>query len=1218
MQGRINFNGMVHFFLGLMSSRLSGPLLGVVAVCSLLWFAGHLVGLAERQHRLLAMGTVLLVCVLVMTARWLWAKRSGNRLVSELASHNAGSEGEIEEIQNKMQQALSALKASYLGAGYRGNAALYALPWYMIIGPSATGKSTLFANSGLHFPYENQNDMHIQGFGGTRNCDWWFSEQAVLIDTAGRYATESADRQEWLAFLQLLKKHRPKLPINGVLVAFSISDILTAEQAGIERHAKQVRERLEELIKQLGIIFPVYVMFTKCDLISGFEPFFSELDEPGRQQLWGAYLLDENNGQAAEPAELFSEKMTALYRRLCGMRLGKLAREPELQRKRLIIDFPNQFRAVTAKLTDFIALLSKQNPYQELPWFAGVYFTSGTQEGTPVEHLDSGERHAFGVVRHAQKQQTITRSYFIYQVFNQVMFRMRNLTRGNRRQRRWQRWLKGAHIAAGLLLIGISLVGLMASYQANLSLLAEGEQRVAAVRNNVPAGVASDNGFPQLLALFAHYQQLQEYERQRPWYFRLGIYQGDKTLTTVAAVLHQQLEEAVRRPAREAMVSRLTALQSAWIQAEEESGRHELRADYYQTLKLYLLLSGDFKHWQSAEVEAAFFEFWSGLATTEGGGPSRAGLEADGRAMLGYYLSLLYQSGSGKKAPVAVWPREMALVDKARQLLQTRPEPQLLYRQIINGKIAEQQSLTINNLLGSEQGGVLHSALSVPYAYTARGWHQSVKPELQRVVTLATRGDWVMATAQSASGEARSFQELQQAIRELYFKDYARHWLAFLGGIKAKPFAGLSQASRALSLLSSSEGPLAVLMSRLQEHISLTESAGGDPLRSVDALSPVTDNLLPGGRRVAELEHRFADLRRFTRAADEGRLSDFLQQYLRSLSAVHTDIQALATSHNPQGQALAFARGLLDGEEGHLGLQASWIIVESQLRALEPQTKRALESLFKSPLAATFHSVMAVTRERIDEAWNNQVYGLYASGLKGKFPFNRQGSDASPDDVAELLNRRSGSLWQFVEQQLRPFLRQRQGKWHERQWNELGIGLSPALLRGLDRARQVSRSLFGSDSEQAAFEFLVSPVPQGHLKEAFLGFSDQSYRYRNEPEEWRKFAWPGQGAVEQARVYGISSHGERLGIVRDGPWAFLRIINEATVKWVRGNEYLVVWQLGEAGSGMRISFSLRSGRHSNIFNRHTLTAFSLPQHLFVPGTVPVGSTVAAISDKTTQ
>src|SRR5690606_38609648 len=150
--------------------------------------------------------------------------------------------------------------------------------WYLIVGPPATGKTTALHQSGLHFPVNLTDDL--QGVGGTRNCDWFFTEQAVLIDTAGRYVQQESqpdvDATEWLGFLDLLKKHRGRRALNGVIVALSIDTLSEGDQA-IRTHGRKIRKRLAELRERLEIRLPVYLMLTKADLIRGFEPFFGDL-----------------------------------------------------------------------------------------------------------------------------------------------------------------------------------------------------------------------------------------------------------------------------------------------------------------------------------------------------------------------------------------------------------------------------------------------------------------------------------------------------------------------------------------------------------------------------------------------------------------------------------------------------------------------------------------------------------------------------------------------------------------------------------------------------------------------------------------------------------------------------------------------------------------------------------------------------------------------------
>ena len=96
----------------------------------------------------------------------------------------------------------------------------------------------------------------------------------MLIDTAGRYVTQDSetaiDSAGWRSFLDLLKRHRPRQPINGMLIAISLKDLLDGTEQERGQHARAVRMRLRELQDAFRLRAPVYVLFTKADLIAGF------------------------------------------------------------------------------------------------------------------------------------------------------------------------------------------------------------------------------------------------------------------------------------------------------------------------------------------------------------------------------------------------------------------------------------------------------------------------------------------------------------------------------------------------------------------------------------------------------------------------------------------------------------------------------------------------------------------------------------------------------------------------------------------------------------------------------------------------------------------------------------------------------------------------------------------------------------------------------------
>ena len=213
--------------LQLLTKRRVLTVIGFLALAALLFLAA---GILEIS--LVWAGVVLGIAILAWVTVW-WVQRSrakkssqqlGNMLEQQAnkpsTKMDALKRNEVATIRARMLEAISTLKSSKLGL-LSGSAALYELPWYMIIGNPAAGKSTAIANSGLKFPFADGNGKVIHGIGGTRNCDWFFTTDGILLDTAGRYSVHEEDRDEWFGFLALLKKYRKKAPIIGIIIFMS-------------------------------------------------------------------------------------------------------------------------------------------------------------------------------------------------------------------------------------------------------------------------------------------------------------------------------------------------------------------------------------------------------------------------------------------------------------------------------------------------------------------------------------------------------------------------------------------------------------------------------------------------------------------------------------------------------------------------------------------------------------------------------------------------------------------------------------------------------------------------------------------------------------------------------------------------------------------------------------------------------------------------------------
>ncbi|MBV8422704.1 MAG: type VI secretion system membrane subunit TssM, partial [Hyphomicrobiales bacterium] len=261
---------------------------GALVLSALIWFAGPLIYIGETQplEGALVRALIIVLVLLITAVSVAWRIIARERAAAKIAQamvEPAAEESDAQILREKMEDALATLKR----AGKSSARELYDLPWYLIIGPPGAGKTTALVNSGLRFPLAGDAAAKaVQGVGGTRYCDWWFTDEAVLIDTAGRYTTQDADakvdRRSWLAFLDILRKHRPRQPINGVIVAISIADVLNLTPTEVAAHADAIRKRLAELHEELQVDFPVYAVFTKMDLVAGFTQYFADLDEAKR------------------------------------------------------------------------------------------------------------------------------------------------------------------------------------------------------------------------------------------------------------------------------------------------------------------------------------------------------------------------------------------------------------------------------------------------------------------------------------------------------------------------------------------------------------------------------------------------------------------------------------------------------------------------------------------------------------------------------------------------------------------------------------------------------------------------------------------------------------------------------------------------------------------------------------------------------------------------
>jgi type VI secretion system protein ImpL len=449
----------------ILGARWFLSLLGAVLLALVIWFFGPL--LAFGEVRPLESELARAFAVLVITFLWgasnLYAQRRASKTNAELAGELAAppaagpADAELGELADRFARAMEQLK-KHRFAGRRGRRYLHQLPWYLLIGPPGSGKTTALVQSGLRFPLaQGHHDYEVKGVGGTRNCDWYFTDEAVLIDTAGRYTTQDshseADHAAWVGFLDLLKKYRKKRSINGVLVAVSVADLLEGGEAMLTAHAHAIRSRLTELHERLDVRFPVYVLITKADLLAGFTETFADLGETDREQVWGWTSPLQADRRPAVTKDAVGPVFDQLIDRLNQRVLDRVHTERDLGRRAAIFSFPSQVATLKAPLADFLGKIFYESGYEAAPLLRGAYLTSGTQEGTPIDRLLQAMSASFGIRHEPAHRLQGDRSFFLTRLLRDVVFAEAGLVTSDAKRERRQAWLRRAAWAGGALLI---------------------------------------------------------------------------------------------------------------------------------------------------------------------------------------------------------------------------------------------------------------------------------------------------------------------------------------------------------------------------------------------------------------------------------------------------------------------------------------------------------------------------------------------------------------------------------------------------------------------------------------------------------------------------------------------------------------------------------------------------------------------------------------------
>ncbi len=989
---------------------------------------------------------VVFIGVAYLLVRWAIRRVKADAMEKELTKvpTAAPARPEVAELAGQMQRGFAALKAAR-----RSKSAVYEIPWYVIVGPPATGKTTALQQSGLTFVTDALGSPKVRGMAGTRNCDWWLSPEAVLLDTAGRYAGGGDDHEEWLAFLDTLARLRADRPIDGLMVAVSVNDIVGVSEDQRAELAGRLRARLAEIVDRLEMVAPVYLLVTKADLIGGFVESMSGLGKAERGQVWGAsFALDDP--RLAEPASAVEAEIDRLAHNLHARVLDILPLERNPLRRARLLQLPLELSGLGPSLAQFADALFKPRGAEEHLVFRGFYLSSGTQVGQPVDRALSDMARGFGLA--AASPPGDLQSYFLTDLFRAVMLPDRHLAvrSSAASQRRSRRELRAALIAVAV--AAFFLVPAIVSYVRNVQ-IATAADAVARLPAASEPGTRRD-------PIEAMVDLVEKVEQETGGLSVPGWF-GPRAANALLAPLEQaylgRLDTELVARVRPELDRRLhtVATTAGFADAPVSPEDRTPLSGAYETVKLYTMLVSPSGHVDPPWAAALLVRIWQTGLPVSDAVPTERLVEHARR-----YLEGL---GSGR---VSAWPAP-ATLQGARERLRRSDVRGVPYRRTLLAA-SDVPPVRVSEMFAAASLEFLdcRGDVQIPGAFTAAGWEKvradldSLAPWPKAVVV----EQWVVDDADVAPNE----QALRAQVRSQYFDDYVRHWMAFLDELKVRTPPDLTAAKAELRALKEPDGFYKALFAQFKAN-AIHDAPPATPLNAAKGLLSKLpwvsgdSGLAPKDPGPSPVERAFRPLLAFSGDPGDGdkgpgggaAAPSGLEKYRLILER----LKAALDSPKP---TTADAQTQVQFAEAATG-------VDTLLDSVEEPVHARLRRLLMPPVMGTMTVAKTEGFGSASAEWKATVYAAYEE-LANKYPLKPAAPQAATfGDFAAFFKPDAGPLWAYVKGHLSDYVEFGGRGYVMKPGSD---PLDPGLLACLNVAQDVTDALYPA-GEDPGLKFTI-------------------------------------------------------------------------------------------------------------------------------------------------
>ncbi|MFH0266679.1 type VI secretion system membrane subunit TssM [Vibrio rumoiensis] len=1150
-----------------------------------IWWMGPWLTI-NKQQPLSSLTARVVACVvfsLICFSLWgLWQWRKLNRIrEDEKRSLELKADPllQFEERQElELNQVMQTMKSSLNKSNY-----LYSLPWYLVLGLENAGKTSLINRSGQSFVFSSVMRASHQKSGNPYSFDWWIGDESVLIDPDGELLTQGGlgngvdpelSRRLWVHFTHWLEKTRNRRPLNGIVLAIDIAHLAKSTESERKAYANLLRTRLRELMETLSTRLPVYVSFTKFDLLHGFEPFFRNYTKEKREEVLGFTFsldsVDDLDHWLTEYTVSYDEFIARINEAIPYIMVNLTDSED----RNAVYSFSRQLAGLKDTIHRLLEEMLGSDQFSTSALVRGVYFNSVFQQGVAINAFDNatsrryGLRHAINVAQNA-KNSTI---YFTQKLFNQIIYPEAGLASDNFKVAKRKKRI----IFTSVVACSIASFLLITAWQRYYSINVNQANSVLQKVNEYQVLILGNKG------MLSHKDMLEPLNKIREATLEFGFFR-DKLKYVSDLGLYQG--HTIGPKVEETYLNLLEYKFLPLLMADTIHDLNRAKSDEQKlaTLRVYrMMVDASGRHPEF--VLDYFSKYWQHQFT------GQQKIQRQLLAHLEYamqHTDLTKDRRNGNELADQLMRPYDLLISRVQNDLGRMPNEERVYRNLkLSAKSLLGPDVNLRNLIGPvfdmvyQKGKRSDQSLYIPKLLTKEGFEDYFMPQSESVSNLALIDSWVLGQSSTAEFSEEDKRVLREKIRSLYIADYTATWRQALNHINIKKFNDINDAVAVVDNIMGNLEPIQRLLRTVDSNTHLFNASP----ESTDKAAKEALLKSPKFKVASMIDEPFSELNALN--YPNGDNPAYIKEVLDVVGQLRDYLKAMQDSPNVGMSAL-------NATKERVKLQSIDPIYT--LRRVASGLPSPLNQMMKTLSDQSWYVVKKEAIRYLEVRWQEDVYKPYREKLAGKYPLSLAAKkDVALSDFEEFFAP-DGILNTFYNDQLDLFLNEKVLIDND-DGNNRSI-VNQQVIDELTQAKKIQQAFFNRKGV-LDIEFSLQPIVlSGNKRRSAIDVDGQYLTYSHGQRDVVELIWPNslrETASSKVTLVPTQTGYSPRSIMKQGSWSFFRLLDQAKV--VSASSKSVDYKFAVDNGSM--VYRLSSNSDNNPFTNNLFRSFKLSENLY--------------------